>query len=97
MDRFGAVGVTAVGMFANKNEALWLLPMVGGATVAVAVGGIVERPCIVEGQLESREHLCLTVTFNHEIVDGAPTARFLKTFSALLRSGDLLCDAAIDE
>jgi pyruvate/2-oxoglutarate dehydrogenase complex dihydrolipoamide acyltransferase (E2) component len=90
MDRFGAVGVTAVGMYARKNEALWLLPMVGGATVAVAVGGIVERPCIVEGRLESREHLCLTVTFNHEIVDGAPAARFLKSFSTRLSSGDLL-------
>lgn len=90
MKRYGAVGVTAVGMFARKNEALWLVPLVGGATVGVAVGGIIERPCITEGQLESREHLCLTVTFNHEIVDGAPAARFLKTFSELLSSGDLL-------
>jgi len=92
MDRYGAVGVTAVGMFAKKNEALWLLPMVGGATVAVAVGGIVERPCVVDGGLASREHLCLTVTFNHEIVDGAPAARFLKHFSTLLSSGDLVRD-----
>lgn len=92
MDRYGAVGVTAVGMFVKKNEAMWLLPMVGGATVAVAVGGIVERPCIVDGGLASREHLCLTVTFNHEIVDGAPAARFLNHFSTLLSSGDLVRD-----
>jgi pyruvate/2-oxoglutarate dehydrogenase complex dihydrolipoamide acyltransferase (E2) component len=90
--RFGAVSVTAVGMFARKNEALWLLPLVGGATVTVAVGGIVVRPCIEEGQLASREHLCLTVTFNHEIVDGAPAARFMKSFSTLLSSGELLRD-----
>jgi pyruvate/2-oxoglutarate dehydrogenase complex dihydrolipoamide acyltransferase (E2) component len=92
MSRFGAVAVTAVGMFASKNEALWLIPLVGGATVGVTVGGIVERPCILEGQIEAREHLCLTVTFNHEIVDGAPAARFLKTFSKILRSGELLCE-----
>ena len=97
MKRYGAVGVTAVGMFARKNEALWLLPLVGGATVAVAVGGIVERPCIVEGQLKSREHLCLTVTFNHEILDGAPAARFLKSFSKLLSSGELLFDMVNNE
>jgi pyruvate/2-oxoglutarate dehydrogenase complex dihydrolipoamide acyltransferase (E2) component len=94
MDRYGAVGVTAVGMFGARNEAMWLLPLVGGATVAVAVGGIVERPCIQDGRLESHEHLCLTVTFNHEIVDGAPAARFLKTYSAILKSGDLLLDEA---
>jgi len=93
MKKYGAVGVTAVGMFANKNEALWLLPIVGGATVGVAVGGIVERPCIVDGQLETREHLCLTVTFNHDIVDGAPAARFLKRFSELLQEGAVLEDA----
>jgi pyruvate/2-oxoglutarate dehydrogenase complex dihydrolipoamide acyltransferase (E2) component len=96
MDRFGAVGVTAVGMFGSKNEAMWLLPLVGGATVAVAVGGIVERPSLQNGCLENQEHLCLTVTFNHEIVDGAPAARFLKTFSELLKSGDLIHDEAGD-
>jgi len=90
LKRYGAVGVTAVGMFGNKNQAFWLVPFVGGATVVVAVGGIVERPCINDGQLESHEHLCLTITFNHEIVDGAPAARFVKRFSELLMSGDLI-------
>jgi pyruvate/2-oxoglutarate dehydrogenase complex dihydrolipoamide acyltransferase (E2) component len=90
MKRYGAVGVTAIGMFGKKNQALWLLPIVGGATVGVAVGGIVARPCVSDGQLESREHLCLTITFNHDIVDGAPAARFVKRFSELLMSGELL-------
>ena len=88
MERFGTVGVTAVGMYGSKNQALWLVPLVGGATVAVAVGGIVERPCVNNGQLETHEHLCLTVTFNHDIVDGAPAARFLKRFSELLMNGE---------
>jgi pyruvate/2-oxoglutarate dehydrogenase complex dihydrolipoamide acyltransferase (E2) component len=92
MERYGAVGVTAIGMFGNKNQAVWLVPIVGGATVGVAVGGIVERPCINDGQLESHEHLCLTITFNHDIVDGAPAARFVKRFSELLMSGELLGD-----
>jgi pyruvate/2-oxoglutarate dehydrogenase complex dihydrolipoamide acyltransferase (E2) component len=92
MRRFGAVGVTAVGMYAPKDQALWMLPLVGGATVAVAVGGIVKRPSVRNGRLEDREHLCLTVTFNHEIVDGAPAARFMKSFSQLLSGGELLRD-----
>jgi pyruvate/2-oxoglutarate dehydrogenase complex dihydrolipoamide acyltransferase (E2) component len=90
LKRYGAVGVTAVGMFGSKNQAFWLVPFVGGATIVVAVGGIVERPCISAGQLESREHLCLTITFNHDIVDGAPAARFTKRLSELLMSGELL-------
>jgi len=90
MERYGAIGVTAVGMFGSKNQALWLLPIVGGATVGVAVGGIVERPCVNDGQLASHEHLCLTITFNHDIIDGAPAARFVKRFSELMKSGEIL-------
>jgi pyruvate/2-oxoglutarate dehydrogenase complex dihydrolipoamide acyltransferase (E2) component len=94
MSRYGAVAVTAVGMFGSKNEALWLIPLIAGATVAVTVGGIVERPRVRDGRLESREHLCLTVTFNHDIVDGAPAARFIKRFSELLQDPALLEQAA---
>ncbi|HET7478827.1 MAG TPA: 2-oxo acid dehydrogenase subunit E2 [Rubrobacteraceae bacterium] len=98
MDRFGAVGVTAVGMFGG-NEALWLIPL-SGATVAVTVGGIVERPSASGGRIETREHLCLTVTFDHDIVDGVPAARFLKRFSELLMIseplGDTIVTAAVE-
>jgi pyruvate/2-oxoglutarate dehydrogenase complex dihydrolipoamide acyltransferase (E2) component len=71
-----------------------LIPL-SGATVAVTVGGIVERPSVSDGRIETREHLCLTVSFNHDIVDGAPAARFLKRFSELLTSSELLCDAVV--
>jgi pyruvate/2-oxoglutarate dehydrogenase complex dihydrolipoamide acyltransferase (E2) component len=90
MTRYGAVGVTAVGMFGHGAQ--WFIPLSGG-TVAVAVGGIVDRPCAGEGRIETREHLCLTVSFNHDIVDGAPAARFLKRFSELLTSAAPLREA----
>lgn len=90
IERYGAVAVTAVGMFGARNQAMWLVPLVGGATVGVAVGGIVERPCVRDGELENHEHLCLTVTFNHDLVDGAPAARFVKRFSELLMSAEPL-------
>jgi pyruvate/2-oxoglutarate dehydrogenase complex dihydrolipoamide acyltransferase (E2) component len=92
MARYGTISITSVGMFGSKNQAVWGIPLVGGATVAVTVGGIVERPCVSDGQLETHEHLCLTVTFNHDIVDGAPAARFIKRFSELLKDGTLLRD-----
>lgn len=37
-----------------------------------------------------REQLYQTLTFDHDIVDGAPAARFVKRFSELLKSGELL-------
>ncbi len=92
--RFGVIGVTAVGMFAN--EAIWFVPL-SAATVTVTVGGIVKRPSTEADSSSEREHLCLTVTFNHDIVDGAPAARFLKRFSELLMDTALLDDEQIKD
>lgn len=90
--RFGVIGVTAVGMFAN--EAIWFVPL-SAATVTVTVGGIVKRLSTEVDSSYVREHLCLTVTFNHDIVDGAPAARFLKRFTELLMDTALLHDEEI--
>ncbi|MFN2169360.1 MAG: 2-oxo acid dehydrogenase subunit E2, partial [Anaerolineae bacterium] len=40
----------------------------------------------------NREHLCLTVTFDHDIVDGAPAARFIQRFVTLVQTGAGLVD-----
>jgi pyruvate/2-oxoglutarate dehydrogenase complex dihydrolipoamide acyltransferase (E2) component len=87
--RYGALSVTAVGMFGEG--ALWFVPL-GGATVLVTVGGIIERPVFRDGRLEEREHLCLTVSFDHAIVDGAPAARFVGRLAELIRSGQALLE-----
>jgi pyruvate/2-oxoglutarate dehydrogenase complex dihydrolipoamide acyltransferase (E2) component len=92
MGRYGVVGVTAVGMFGN--DALWFIPL-SSATVNVTVGGIVERPAFRDGRLEAREHLCLTVSFDHAIVDGAPAARFLRRLADLISSGEVLREGAL--
>jgi pyruvate/2-oxoglutarate dehydrogenase complex dihydrolipoamide acyltransferase (E2) component len=95
MSRYGVIGITSVGMYAPKDQALWVVPLVAGATVEVAVGSIVNRPHLLEGKLENREHLCLTVVFNHDIVDGGPVVRFLKSFAGLLQSGSQISGAII--
>ncbi len=87
--RYGKVAVTAVGMF-NKDAA-WFIPH-GSATVLVTVGGISEKVIKTENDFVAREHLCLTVSFDHNIIDGAPAARFIKQFSETIRSGHLLID-----
>jgi len=87
--RYGVVTVTAVGMFGRGS--LWAVPL-SAATVAVAVGGIVGRPVLIDGQVEEREHLCLTLSFDHDIVDGAPAARFTGRFAELLASGEVVSD-----
>ncbi len=83
--RFGVVCVTAIGMFGTG--AVWAMPLTH-ATVTVAVGSIVKRFAMVGGRTEEREHLCLTVSFNHDLIDGAPAARFMRRLVEELSSGN---------
>jgi len=46
----------------------------------------------INGELQNKEHLCLTVTFDHDIVDGAPAARFIQRLAALVQEGAGLDD-----
>jgi pyruvate/2-oxoglutarate dehydrogenase complex dihydrolipoamide acyltransferase (E2) component len=85
--RYGKVAVTAVGMF--SKDAVWFIPH-GSATVLITVGSISDKIVDVDGQFVSREHLCLTATFDHNIVDGAPASRFMNQFMETVKSGNLL-------
>ena len=87
--RYGVAGVTAVGMFGSGP--MWLVPLTN-ATVTVAVGAIARRTVLVDGALQEQEYLCLTVSFDHDIVDGAPAARFTSRFTQQLSSGEELRD-----
>ncbi len=86
-DVYGKVAVTSIGMF--SKEAIWCIPH-GSATVLVTIGSISRKVVEIEGCFFSREHLCLTVSFDHNIVDGAPAARFMNQFIETIKSGNLL-------
>jgi pyruvate/2-oxoglutarate dehydrogenase complex dihydrolipoamide acyltransferase (E2) component len=80
----GTVSLTAVGMFGTGGG--WGIP-VSNHTLQVTMGGIVEKPAFVNGQIEKREYLCVTISFDHDIVDGAPAARFTQRLRELIESG----------
>jgi hypothetical protein len=79
-----SVLVTAVGMFGRGGG--WALTM-PNFTLTVAVGGIQEKPAVVDGEILIREILNLTVSVDHDIVDGGPIARFVSLFRELLEAG----------
>ena len=82
--RYGKVAVTAVGMF--SREPVWFIPH-GSATVLMTAGSIEKRMVFTGERHEEREFLCLTGSFDHDIVDGAPAARFMNQFLETLKSG----------
>ena len=89
----GTVGITAVGMFGNG--AGWGIPIPPPTTLMVTVGGIAEKPGVVNGTIAIREYLSLTISFDHDIVDGAPAARFTERLKELIESGYGLPDSTV--
>jgi hypothetical protein len=82
--RGGTVGLSAVGMFGRHSG--WALAP-NGHTLDVLVGGIARKPTFVEDRIEPREMLKLTIAFDHDVVDGAPAARFVERLIELVESG----------
>jgi pyruvate/2-oxoglutarate dehydrogenase complex dihydrolipoamide acyltransferase (E2) component len=88
--RSGTVEVTAVGMFA-AGGGFAIAPMAMMST-QVVVGGASRRPRVVDGRIESRDVLDLTVTIDHNVVDGGPAARFGADLRRILENADALRD-----
>jgi pyruvate/2-oxoglutarate dehydrogenase complex dihydrolipoamide acyltransferase (E2) component len=89
---WGTVTMTAVGMFGKG--AGWGIPIAG--TLMMTVGGIGEKPGIVDGQITIRDYLSLTISFDHDIIDGAPAARFTQRLKDLIESGYGLDDSTVE-
>lgn len=85
--RYGKVGVTSIGMF--SKDAVWFIPH-GSATVLITVGSINKKVIEIDGKIIAREHLCITASFDHNLIDGAPATRILNRFIEIIRSGDLV-------
>jgi pyruvate/2-oxoglutarate dehydrogenase complex dihydrolipoamide acyltransferase (E2) component len=84
----GTVAVTAVGMFAGGGGFGIAPPTL--MSLGLVVGGISSRPRVVDGRIEMRDVLDLTITIDHNVVDGAPAARFGAELRRLIEGAELL-------
>lgn len=81
----GMVGITAVGMFGKGHSAWGLYPT--RHSLDLVVGSIAWKPAVVDGRIEPREILHLTVAFDHDVIDGAPATRFARRLVELIECG----------
>lgn len=86
----GTVAVTAVGMFGGGGG--FGIPSPGFLNLTLVVGGMSERPAVIDGQIRVRRILDLTVSLHHDIVDGGPAARFVADLRRLLESPHLAAE-----
>ena len=79
----GTVAVTSVGMFGTGGG--WGISPTT-YPLQLTVGGIARKPGIVNEEVVPRDYLSLTVTFDHDVVDGAPAARFVERLKELVEA-----------
>jgi len=85
----GTVALSSIGMFGTGG--FWGIP-VSNHTLQCTVGGIAQKPGVVDGRIDVREYLSVTISFDHDIVDGAPAARFAQHWKELVERGEGLDD-----
>jgi len=90
---WGTVGISSVGMFGKG--AGWGIPP-ATPTLMITLGGIGEKPGVVDGHIAIREYLSITISFDHDIIDGAPAARFTQRLKELIESGYGLGDSTVE-
>jgi pyruvate/2-oxoglutarate dehydrogenase complex dihydrolipoamide acyltransferase (E2) component len=83
--RWGTVTLSAVGMVGKG--AGWGIPPSSPSICWITVGGIGQKREDVDGQIVTRDYLSLTVSFDHNMMDAAPAARFTERFKELIQSG----------
>lgn len=86
----GTTLVTSVGMFGPGTG--WAVGIVPLHTLALTVGGITRKPGLVDDRVVPREFLAVTASIDHDVVDGAPAARFARRLREIVEGADVLRD-----
>ena len=80
--------MTAVGMFGRGTG--WGIPFIAHS-ISLTVGGVGRCPGLgSDGRVEQREFVCLTVSVDHDVVNGAPVARFISRLRETIETAALL-------
>ncbi len=83
----GTFTVSNLGSFGVES----FTPVINPPQVAIlGVGNVNLKPVIVEGDVQHIPHLGLSLTVDHQVVDGAPGARFLRDLATAIAQIDLL-------
>ena len=82
--QMGTVMITSVGSIARVPG--WILPK-SIHNLCFALGSVVKKPWVVGEGIVAQDILHLTVLFDHDVVDGAPAARFVADLVRRMEAG----------
>ncbi|MBS3993021.1 MAG: 2-oxo acid dehydrogenase subunit E2 [Bacteroidetes bacterium] len=72
--KMGNVAFTSIGMMGSLRG--WFIP-ISVHPICFGISSVIKKPLVRQEKIEIREILNMTVLIDHDVVDGAPIARFL--------------------
>jgi pyruvate dehydrogenase E2 component (dihydrolipoamide acetyltransferase) len=75
--------VSNLGMFGIDQFSAIIIPPEAGI---LAIGGVEEKPVVVDGQLEIGQRMRVTMSCDHRVIDGATGAKFLQTLKGFVEN-----------
>jgi chloramphenicol O-acetyltransferase len=86
---FGTTYVSSVSGLSDVSG--FSLPYFAGQNrpLAFAIGNVVKKPGVMGNEIKIREFLNITICINHDLVDGAPSARFINRLKNRIELGKL--------
>jgi hypothetical protein len=82
----GTVTVTTVNAVGTSG---WILPTRSWHNLFFALGTVTKKAWVVEDQIQIREILNLTVSFNHDVIDGVPARKFMQELVKNVEKGEV--------
>jgi len=82
----GTFTITNLGMYGIDT----FTPLINPPECAIlGVGRVIEKPVVIDGKIEVKPMMTLSLSFDHRITDGAPAALFLQTLKSILEGAFL--------
>ncbi|MBU1370673.1 MAG: 2-oxo acid dehydrogenase subunit E2 [Bacteroidetes bacterium] len=82
--KMGNVAITSIGMMGQING--WFIP-ISIHPICFGLGSIIKKPTVIEDKIEIREILNMSILLDHDVIDGAPMARFISELSKHIENG----------
>ena len=77
--KMGNVAITSLGMMGQVKG--WFIP-ISVHPICFGLSSVVKKPVAIDNKVEIREMLQMSVLVDHDVIDGAPMARFISELSA---------------
>lgn len=80
----GNVSFTSIGMMGNING--WFIP-ISVHPICFGIGSIIKKPAVADDQIAIRDILKASILIDHDVMDGAPMARFINELRINIENG----------